>query len=112
MAADAIVLLYDPPTFLNVATIIKRTVLIIWRKPAFLTAHEEGGEGAHLVFFEMEIGHAQFLGFGFYFAFVPDVRFGELLFENAFVVVLRLLGWTFCQACEVLCFVDWLLSAA
>ena len=39
MAADAIVLLYDPPTFLNVTAIIEGTVLIGGRKTVFLTAH-------------------------------------------------------------------------
>src|SRR5437899_12150822 len=40
VAAHAVVLLYDPPAFLNIAAIIQWAVLIARWKRAFLAAHE------------------------------------------------------------------------
>src|SRR4029077_13052119 len=87
VTAHAVVLLDDPPAFLNIATIIERTVLIAGRKWIFLAAEQESGEGANLFLCQMQIRHAQLFGFGLVLALVPDIGLGEFVFEETFLVV-------------------------
>src|SRR2546427_2166059 len=97
MAAHAVIFLYDPPAFLNVAAVIQGTVLVVGGKRIFLAAQKESSEGANLFLVEVQVGHAQLLGFWLFLAFVPDVGFGELVLEEAFLVVPRLFGGAFGQ---------------
>jgi hypothetical protein len=60
----------------------------------------------------MQIGHAQPLFFGLDFAFVPDIGLGELVFEETFVVVPRLLGRAFRESREIVGIGDGLAATA
>ena len=60
----------------------------------------------------MQVGHAQLLYFRLDFAFVPDIRLGELVFEKTFVVVPGVLGWSFGQARQILWIGDRFAAAA
>src|SRR3989475_1414498 len=97
MAAHAVIFLYDPPAFLNVAAVIQGTVLVVGGKRIFLAAQKESSEGANLFLVEVQVGHAQLFGFGLFLALIPDVGFGELVLEEAFLVVPRLFGGAFGQ---------------
>src|SRR5216683_2412053 len=95
MAAHAVVFLDHPPALLNVAAIIQGAVLIAGRKRVFLAAQEESGERAKLFLGEVQVGHAQLFGFGFFLALIPDVRFRKLVLEETLLVVSGLLGGAF-----------------
>src|ERR1700747_3119426 len=101
MAAHAVVLVDNPPAFLNVATIIQRAVLIAGGKRVFLAAQEERGKGANLFFGEVEIRHAQLFGFGLVLALVPDIGLGEFVFEETLLVIPGLFGRAFGQSRQV-----------
>jgi len=112
VAAHTIIFSDDPPAFLNVAAIIQGFVLISDRQSAFLAAHEKGGERTDLLLGQVQMGHAQFFFFGFDLALVPDIGFGELVFEETFVVVPRLLGRAFGEVREIVGIGDGLAAAA
>ncbi len=95
MAAHTVIFLDDPPAFLNVAAVIQRAILIAGGKRILLAAQEESGERTNLFLGEVQVGHAQFFGFGLFLALIPDVGLGELVFEETFLVVPRLLGGAF-----------------
>src|SRR5580658_47375 len=87
VAAHAVVLLDDPPTFLNIMARIAGLVLIARRQGSFFASHQESGEIENLLFGEVQVGHAQRFSFAFYFALVVNTGLGEFVFEESFVVV-------------------------
>src|SRR6185295_14728970 len=86
MAADTIILLYDPPAFLNITPIIEGPVLVCGGESTFLAAHQERGESLNLVFHQMHVWHAQLFQFRLDEARVPNIRLGQLVFEKSLVV--------------------------
>ena len=59
----------------------------------------------------MEIRHAQLFRGRFDFALIPNVGLGELMLEEAFVVIPRLLRGAFGQAREIFRILDGLSAA-
>src|SRR3954453_23540616 len=102
MAAGAVVLLDDPPAFLDITPRICRTVFVNFGKGTFLAAKKERGKRANLFLLEMRVRHAQLLGLdGLHLSLVVDIRLREFVLEEAFVVVPRTLGRTIGQALQV-----------
>ena len=112
MAAHAVIFLDDPPAFLNVAAIIQRAVLIICGQRAFLAAEQKGGERANLFLGQVQIRHAQFFGFRFDLALVPDIRLGELMLEKALLVIPGQFGGALGQTRETVWIRDGFMAAA
>src|SRR4051812_36221898 len=112
MAAHAVVFANDPPAFLDVAAVIERPVLIGRRQRALLAAQEESGKRLHLLFGEVQVGHAQLFFFGFDLALVPNIGLSKLVLEEALVVIPRSFGGTFRKTRKVLGIGDRLAAAA
>ena len=89
MTSHAVVLLYQPPAFLNIASIVERPVLVGDGKRAFLTAHQKGGERADLILWpRCRLGMRSFSASALILP-LSQIRLSELVFEEAFVVVPR-----------------------
>src|SRR6266850_1560720 len=91
---------------------VKRAVLIVSGEGIFLTAQEEGGEGANLFLGEVQVGHAELLKRGLDLALVPDVWFSQFVLEKPFVVVPGGFGGALGQAGEVVRIRDGFAAAA
>src|SRR6266852_3455003 len=112
VAAHAVIFLDYPPALLNVAAIIQRAVLIAGGKRIFLAAQKESSKAANLLLGEVQVRHAEFFGFGFFLALVPDVGFGEFVLEETLLVVPGVFGRAFGQTRFVICISDRFAAAA
>src|SRR4029077_9683764 len=109
-APDAVVFRDDPPTFLDVAPRVLGLVQIVGGQAGFLATKEERGNRLHLIFAEMEIGHAKRFGLRLDHALVVDFRLGKFVLEEALMVVPRVFCRALGQARAVFRIGDWLLA--
>src|SRR5438132_11051683 len=74
----AVVLLDDPPAFLNIAARVTRLVLIAGGKGSLLASEQKGCQCANLIFIKMHVRPAQLFFCHFPLSFFIAVRLGKL----------------------------------
>ncbi len=106
VASHAVVLLDDPPAFLNVMPRVARLVLITLGQGSLLAAQQESGEVEHLILGEVQVRHAKSFGLALHFALIVDVRFGEFVLEKSLLVVPGFCRRTVGQTCQIIFVLD------
>ena len=87
VATHAVVLLDDPPTLLNVLTLIGGLVEILLRKLRVHTAQKKRREGCNFFRLKVRFGHLEFFERRAFFSLVEKGGVGEFPFEETLVVV-------------------------